>query len=253
MCDYEVATDQKWISSIYLRTLSITKKIPCLEVLTMSVIANVSVAPADFKLARTLGHHHSVTIEVDRIVPAANEYMPYHWISGLPKEKIQPILERETDVEHVTILDNQNNPVLVEITWTDQNAPFLDTVAAEDGTVVDAAAQDRMWNIALRFPSRMKLQTFYHHCADLDFYPTINRIHNRSILNSEQTVQGLSDEQIETLQIALDAGYFAVPREVTIEELAGELSVSDAAISQRLRRGIRNVLAEILVEERTSH
>jgi predicted DNA binding protein len=57
---------------------------------------------------------------------------------------------------------------------------------------------------------------------------------------------GLAERQRDALITALEPGYFVVPREATTAELADELDVSPRAISQRLRRGIRNLRASTI-------
>lgn len=46
----------------------------------------------------------------------------------------------------------------------------------------------------------------------------------------------LTEQQQETLQLAVERGYFEVPRKTTCEELAAELGVSTSAVSTQLRR-----------------
>jgi hypothetical protein len=57
-------------------------------------------------------------------------------------------------------------------------------------------------------------------------------------------VSGLTDRQREALRVALETGYFSVPRETSLEDLAKRLDVSDTAASQRLRRGVENLIAD---------
>ncbi|WP_277553817.1 helix-turn-helix domain-containing protein [Halobaculum limi] len=47
---------------------------------------------------------------------------------------------------------------------------------------------------------------------------------------------GLTPPQTEALRAAVDAGYFAVPRAATSEEVAAELGLSKSAFLERLRR-----------------
>ncbi|PSP50724.1 hypothetical protein BRC67_09015 [Halobacteriales archaeon QH_3_68_24] len=56
----------------------------------------------------------------------------------------------------------------------------------------------------------------------------------------------LTDTQFATLETALESGYYRVPREQTIEELATELDVSHQALSERLRRGHRTLVETVL-------
>lgn len=52
----------------------------------------------------------------------------------------------------------------------------------------------------------------------------------------------LSESERETLCAALEKGYFEVPRETTLNEVANELGRSDVEVSQQLRRGMGIVL-----------
>ena len=52
----------------------------------------------------------------------------------------------------------------------------------------------------------------------------------------------LSPKQREALTVALDRGYFDVPRHVTLAAVGAELGVSDTAASQRIRRGCRELV-----------
>ena len=52
----------------------------------------------------------------------------------------------------------------------------------------------------------------------------------------------LSPKQREALAVALDLGYFDVPRRATLAQVAADLGVSDTAASQRIRRGCRELV-----------
>ncbi|WP_081461306.1 helix-turn-helix domain-containing protein [Halalkalicoccus jeotgali] len=45
------------------------------------------------------------------------------------------------------------------------------------------------------------------------------------------------DLQHDTLVTALSAGYYGIPRDLSMKELAGELGITPQALSNRLRRG----------------
>jgi hypothetical protein len=48
---------------------------------------------------------------------------------------------------------------------------------------------------------------------------------------------GLTDSQHRVLELASRRGYFEVPRDVTLKELADEVGVSHQALSEQIRRG----------------
>lgn len=59
-------------------------------------------------------------------------------------------------------------------------------------------------------------------------------------------VSGLTPVQRETLTMALERGYFAIPRETNLVELAEELDISDQAVNERVRRGTAKLVASSL-------
>jgi hypothetical protein len=67
----------------------------------------------------------------------------------------------------------------------------------------------------------------------------------RAVYNPHPPVAegSLTGAQREAIRVAADRGYFKVPREVSLKEIAEQLGVSEQAVSQRLRRGLGNLVA----------
>ncbi|CCQ32242.1 bacterio-opsin activator HTH domain protein [Halorhabdus tiamatea SARL4B] len=53
---------------------------------------------------------------------------------------------------------------------------------------------------------------------------------------------GLTAQQHNALAVAYDEGYFEIPREATLEDLADELDTTTSALSELLRRGQRRLV-----------
>ncbi|WP_255190899.1 helix-turn-helix domain-containing protein [Natronobeatus ordinarius] len=68
----------------------------------------------------------------------------------------------------------------------------------------------------------------------------------QSLVETDETADLLTDRQREVLEAALREGYFEVPRECTLEELADDLGIDKSTASGILRRGERRVLAHVL-------
>jgi len=58
--------------------------------------------------------------------------------------------------------------------------------------------------------------------------------------------QDLSDTERETLETAVEAGYFESPRDTTLGGLADEFGVSKPAVSKNLRRGQRKLVERVV-------
>lgn len=58
--------------------------------------------------------------------------------------------------------------------------------------------------------------------------------------------------QYEILTTAIEAGFFAIPRETTFAELAGVLNISDQAVSEHLRRAQWGLLQATVLTDSTA-
>ena len=96
--------------------------------------------------------------------------------------------------------------------------------------------------IRMRFPNRDALAACRDYCAEHGYSFTLNSLRPTSAdINGEST--GLTAAQDELLTAATNEGYFNVPRNTTMDDLADSFNISNQAASERLRRGISNILA----------
>jgi len=58
---------------------------------------------------------------------------------------------------------------------------------------------------------------------------------------------GLTDAQFEALATAWERGFYTVPREVELVDIAADLGISHQALSERLRRGIDALIQDTLM------
>lgn len=56
----------------------------------------------------------------------------------------------------------------------------------------------------------------------------------------------LTTKQLETLQLAIEEGYYRRPREATLQDLAALLEISKSAVSQRIRTAERTLIKSAL-------
>ncbi|WP_311172179.1 helix-turn-helix domain-containing protein [Halobellus ordinarius] len=61
---------------------------------------------------------------------------------------------------------------------------------------------------------------------------------------SEPPGDGLTDRQREALRIAYELGYFDIPRQASLGEIATELDISPSSVSERLRRAQTQLIEE---------
>lgn len=139
-------------------------------------------------------------------------------------------------VDELSLASQTPAGAVYHLTWHDAPPDFLAHVRSAGGVVRSAVARGAAWTFELRFPDAVTASTFYG---------TYARDHAFDIeaLGSNETSEmtrgsGPTTKQREALRRAFEAGYFEVPRRTTMADIAAELDISTAALSQRLRRGI---------------
>lgn len=98
-------------------------------------------------------------------------------------------------------------------------------------------------------PSREALFAYFEACRDRGLSLRLVGLYQSE--RDERGESKVTPRQREVLRTALERGYFDVPRQVTLEELADELEISDQALSALVRRGLTNHLRDTLAEEKS--
>ena len=99
---------------------------------------------------------------------------------------------------------------------------------------------DGMW-MCMRFPNRSALAACREYCTERDCSFSLKGLQTTTA-GRDGGSNGLTTTQEEILTAALDEGYFNIPRDTTMDELADLFDISNQAASERLRRGMSNVL-----------
>jgi predicted DNA binding protein len=202
----------------------------------MSVRVSVSVSASDFVLERLLAEHSGTPVRLDRIAAFDESLVPYLWVAEPNTEATSRALREDPDVEAFEVIDTFGCDTLIRVGWTSDAEEFVEGLAESGAVLVEAVSDGTSWSLELRFPDHDRLSEFHAWCLDYGIDLSVGEVYSTNGTVDEEGP--LTDVQRETLYAALDAGYFEIPRAVTLTELADDLGVSDNAVSQRLRRGI---------------
>lgn len=105
------------------------------------------------------------------------------------------------------------------------------------------------WKLRLRFPNESLFQEFTTECRSIDGVSlSLEQVYRETGYSDSDF--GLTSSQREALTTALEQGYFDIPRDATLSEVGASLGISDQAVSERLRRGEKQVLERLLFVER---
>lgn len=211
----------------------------------MSVIATVSVPAADFPLAESVLDGGDTVVEMGRVVPLEETVQPYVWVRNGDGSDVAATLERDRGIVSATVVDSVDDSKLCRTRCDTPIDDFLTALLDVDATILDATGTDEHWHMQLQFDGEDQFTEFYRRCRDLGIDVDVGESQAGLADRSEVDLE-LTDTQRRTLRIAHERGYFDVPRECNLVDLATELDISDTATSQRLRRGIDTLLSTTL-------
>jgi predicted DNA binding protein len=216
----------------------------------MSVLAELTVPANEFVLADTLRTVPDVRIEIKRVVAGTEHVTPYFWAADGNLETFEAALRDDRTIDDIRTLEEQaDSERFYRVTWQTNVESLMSAISDAKATVLEAVSDDgKRWELKILFPDRDALSTFHDYCLAKDFSFRLERVY-RPENPQEKGEYGVTNDQQEALTAAFGAGYFDVPRDSTLTELAEELGISRNAVSARLRRGQRNLLSNTLVHE----
>jgi predicted DNA binding protein len=212
----------------------------------MVVIIDIKVDAADFRLGRLFESFSDIAVEVERVIPTNKGVMPLFWILGADPHAVVESLKSDTVVKSVQVLTRADERTLIEVTWNPDIDRFLEPLMDNDGDVLRADGGAETWEFRIQFRDRDALRAFRDDCEEHKVTTELVRLYNP---NPPESPQVISDEQRDALLTAFETGYWKIPRESHLEDMADRIGISDQAISERLRRGCSSLVEAYVIPE----
>ena len=212
----------------------------------MSVIVEFTLPTDSFVFGTALETAEDMEISLEEIVPTVDGAMPYFWAAGTDFETFERQVLDDSNVDAIIQLDRVGDDALYRVTWTSTEDDLLDGLVEAEAVVLEAYSNGA-WHFRVRFPDHDLLGQFYNFCTDHDITIHVLRVYTLTEASRAGRSFDLTPEQREALLLAVRLGYFAVPRESDLTEIAEELGISQQATSKRVRRGVDKVLTKALL------
>lgn len=203
----------------------------------MSVIAEISIPADEFVLGRTIDLTTAGTVELETLVPSGERPVPYLWVYNADFEAFEAAVGSEPAVERIDRVDAYDDRVLYALLWSVEECDVLRATREVEAYILQATGADGTWEFELRFPDHDAMSRFQQRCRDQEVGFEVLRVYNPSKPDFGPWF-GLTDPQREALVLAVQRGYYDIPRDCTTVDLARELGISDQAVTERLRRAI---------------
>lgn len=218
----------------------------------MSPIAELDVPQDTFLFPEAVEATGDVRIDVVRVIDEAATAAPFVWAYGDAIDEFEAALDADPAVAHVESFDeganDDDSERLYRITANGRRPPLLTAIDDVDGTMLEASYHQDQWALTVIVPDRSALADLHEYASERGIGLELRRVyapHERH----HRGAYGITEEQFEALVAAYHAGYFEVPRNRTLSAIADELDISANALSARLRRGLRRLLASTIVRD----
>ncbi len=177
-----------------------------------------------------------------------------YWAEGDDFDRYETAIAADPTIAAYRCLSDLGDRRLYRITFGSAlDRPILHEVTmAHDITIVEATMTAERLRFWARYPSREAFDAMRTACREAAMPFEVTRLfEERETAGDGGPVgrYGVTGPQREALLRALEAGYFAVPRETTLEDVAQGLDVSTSALSARLRRGQSGLISNTLASD----
>lgn len=199
----------------------------------MNTLVEMTIPVEDFALEETFTALPEARFE---LLPTV-AYRPEIGPPFLRVESDRPVLESlRTDptLDSVERMTSSAESTTVSVEWGAAARTVFETMVDADVFVSTVSGTGRRWTFQLRTSSREAASEMYHRCADRGISVEVTQLEELDAVADGNV--SFSSEQLEVLQLAVEYGYYDIPRGITVSELADRLDVSHQAVSERIRR-----------------
>jgi predicted DNA binding protein len=211
----------------------------------MIPIVDITVRANDFELGRLLEEIPQIQIELERIVPLRDSVLPLFWTSNGDIDEVIAILEESPLTQKVNYLTEDGKRQLFEVRWSSDVDGLIQNMIETNARMLEGESIGEGWDFRLQFPSHDDLAMFRAMCEEKEIPVILRRLYNPHYPTEGN---GMSSEQHEALLLAYERGYFDIPRQTSLSDLADVFEISDNAYSQRLRRGLSSLIYSTMVK-----
>ena len=212
----------------------------------MAIEASFTVDQPEFPLNVLFEELPDANIELDRVVPTNDAVIPYFWVHSKNIGELTADSSDDEAVDEFRVIDELEEQMFVRIEWNLNHESVLTAIVNTDVTLLSGLGDAENWTFEVRSSNQKKISEFQSYCRANEIPIELTQLHALSPLKSDREFD-LTEGQRATLVLAYSRGYFNSPRDATQDDLADELEITRQAVSSRLQRGLRRLVASTLV------
>ncbi len=214
----------------------------------MPITATVLIRHEQIALVPTLEVLDDIEIRVisqETTAPGGTEF-PF-LVEYDDRTELEAVFDEDPTIDSYSLIDWTDETGIYYIEHTPETKLISNVVTDVNGFLVHTETKGEGWFVRLLLPDRQALNNIWEYANENDITIDIIEVYGNDGAGTE-TSYGLTDEQKIALQTAYEEGYFSEPRNISLDEVASKMDLSSTAMSGRLRRGIRNLVAATIAE-----
>jgi predicted DNA binding protein len=202
----------------------------------MVTIVELQIPATETQFAETVECEPSLELELELVVMTPE--IPVR-IRGPSREDVERALSSTMSIEGYDLISKHNEEWTYSI-QCEEDFQILSWIVETGGTVLTATLSDGTWSVRSRYTDHDNVVRTVNQLKRNNIAITVAAI--RNISGDDLTEASLTDEQYEALEVAVEYGYFEIPRRITLMELSEHLDISHQSLSERLRRAQKGLL-----------
>ena len=211
----------------------------------MSIVAEFVIPTEAVPGGQTLTALPNATIRLERIIPSDDAVHPIFWMTGVTRDSFLDRVRSEEGITDVQELVQLESAVLYRAKW-EPDIPVIKGIKTLGATILNAVGSAEEWVFQVIAEERQRLQAFQQIFADQGIPVELLRI--SSFTGDGDGDHRMTPEQREALVVAYEMGYYDEPKKVTQTDLGDQFEITGRAVSRRLRRGTKNLIASSLID-----
>lgn len=209
----------------------------------MALTAELWAPTESFELGDALAAHPEASVAFECVVPAEEGALPLVWVEG-PEAAVETARDQAA-VASLDRLATDDDRALCHVEWAPAADGIVALLAEAAPTVLEATADRAGCRLVLCFPDEAALEAFRRTCRGRGVAIGVERVYDPDEWYRLHQYR-LTESQREALAVALARGYYRIPRDCSLDEVASALGISEQAASERLRRGLHSLLGATL-------
>lgn len=202
----------------------------------VSTIVEATVEVDQFALEDTFERLPEAEFEIMRLIAGGKADTAFVWATADDFDRLASALAEDDTTEAVHLVADLEGACLYRLEWASPIRIVFSFFLESDGSILRAYGTNSGWELSFLFPEHRAASTTHEICKDYGIDMTIKSISQLSNVH-QRNQDVLTEKQREALLAAYEAGYYAVPREISLQELAELEGVSHQSLSERIRRG----------------